>query len=370
MSQHDEMIWQVINHQFCSYKSTLAKSKGPNRDARQFCKHPYSTTGVCNRSSCPLANSKYATIREENGRIHLYIKTVERAHSPKNLWEKIYLSRNYAKALGQLDEHLAYFPKAQVHRNKQRLTKIHQYLLRMRKLKLREINGSKASMTRVHRKVEQREERREKKALIAAKIENTIEKELVERLARGTYGDIYNFPEVPYQKALESLTEKESEEESEEELETEDEMSDEEEMEGMVEYVEDLDEEDEEDEEEEDDLEDMQMHGNAWDDESESEASEEDGSEEDDEDESSEGASDDESGSGSDGNSEEGDSSDEEDGKKPSKPSKKKTQPPPKKKEQPRRGVRVEIEYEDENDELVEKESATATAGGGAGLVW
>ena len=366
MSQHDEMIWQVINHQFCSYKSTLAKSKGPNRDARQFCKHPYSTTGVCNRSSCPLANSKYATIREENGRIHLYIKTVERAHSPKNLWEKIYLSRNYAKALGQLDEHLAYFPKAQVHRNKQRLTKIHQYLLRMRKLKLREINGRKASMTRVHRKVEQREERREKKALIAAKIENTIEKELVERLARGTYGDIYNFPEVPYQKALESLTEKESEEESEEELETEDEMSDEEEMEGMVEYVEDLD---EEDEEEEDDLEDMQMHDNAWDDESDSEASE-DGSEEDDEDESSEGASEDESGSGSDGDSEEGVSSGEEDGKKPSKPSKKKTQPPPKKKEQPRRGVRVEIEYEDENDELVEKESATATAGGGAGLAW
>jgi protein MAK16 len=367
MSQHDEMIWQVINHQFCSYKSTLAKSKGPNRDSRQFCKHPYSTTGGCNRSSCPLANSKYATIREENGRIHLYIKTVERAHSPKNLWEKIYLSRNYAKALGQLDEHLAYFPKAQVHRNKQRLTKIHQYLLRMRKLKLREINGRKASMTRVHRKVEQREERREKKALIAAKIENTIEKELVERLARGTYGDIYNFPEVPYQKALESLAEKESEEESEEELETEDDMSEDEEIEGMVEYVEDLD---EEDEEEEDDLEDMQMHANAWDDESESEASKEDGSEEDDEDESSDGASEDESGSGSDGDSEEEDSSGEEDRKKPSKPSKKNLQPPPKKKELSRRGVRVEIEYEDENDELVEKESAAATAGGGAGLAW
>ncbi|EJK53421.1 hypothetical protein THAOC_27152, partial [Thalassiosira oceanica] len=101
--QHDEMIWQVINHQFCSYKSTMAKSKGANRDKKQFCKHPYSTTGLCNRSSCPLANSKYATVREENGRIHLYIKTVERAHSPKNLWEKIYLSRNYTKALAQLD---------------------------------------------------------------------------------------------------------------------------------------------------------------------------------------------------------------------------------------------------------------------------
>ena len=174
----------------------MAKSKGGNRDKKQFCKHPYSTTGLCNRSSCPLANSKYATVREENGRIHLYVKTVERAHSPKNLWEKIYLSRNYTKALAQLDEHLAYFPKAQIHRNKQRLTKIHQYLLRMRKLKLREINGRKAKLTRVHRKVEQREERREKKALVAAKIESNIEKELVERLAKGTYGDIYNFPEV------------------------------------------------------------------------------------------------------------------------------------------------------------------------------
>lgn len=154
--------------------------------------------------------------------MHLYIKTVERAHSPKNLWEKIYLSRNYAKALAQLDEHLQYFPKAHIHRNKQRLTKIHQYLLRMRKLKLRQINGTKSVKTRIHKKVEVREERREKKALVAAKIENSIEKELVERLARGTYGDIYNFPEVPYQKALEEVEkqgEEEEEIESEEELE-------------------------------------------------------------------------------------------------------------------------------------------------------
>eukprot|EP00578_Thalassiosira_sp_NH16_P018212 CAMPEP_0181114280 /NCGR_PEP_ID=MMETSP1071-20121207/20795_1 /TAXON_ID=35127 /ORGANISM="Thalassiosira sp., Strain NH16" /LENGTH=365 /DNA_ID=CAMNT_0023198371 /DNA_START=163 /DNA_END=1263 /DNA_ORIENTATION=+ len=364
--QHDEMIWQVINHQFCSYKSTLTKSKGSNRDRRQFCKHPYSTTGVCNRSSCPLANSKYATVREENGRIHLYIKTVERAHSPKNLWEKIYLSRNYSKALEQLDEHLAYFPKAQVHRNKQRLTKIHQYLLRMRKLKLREINGRKASLTRVHRKVEQREERREKKALVAAKIENTIEKELVERLAKGTYGDIYNFPEVPYQKALERAMdeEKEEESESEEELETEDELS-EDDQSGMVEYVEDLD------EEEEDDLEDMQMN-NAWDEGGSSEEESESGSEDDDE-QSSEG-SDDEEGEGESGS---GDSSSEDgsdDGRpkkdtKPSpgtKPSRKKKLPPKK----PKRGVRVEIEYEDENEGFMEEEGVADAAGGGAGLAW
>jgi len=354
--QHDEMIWQVINHQFCSYKSTLTKSKGSNKDKRQFCKHPYSTTGVCNRSSCPLANSKYATIREEGGRIHLYIKTVERAHSPKNLWEKIYLSRNYAKAIQQLDEHLAYFPKAQIHRNKQRLTKIHQYLLRMRKLKLREINGTKAKVSRVHRKVEQREERREKKALVAAKIESTIEKELVERLAKGTYGDIYNFPEVPYQKALESLKEKEEEEESEEELETEDEASDEEEMEeeDEVEYVEDLD------EEEEDDLEDMQM--NAWD---ESSSEEESGSDSDD-------SSEEESSSGSEDDSSSEEESDD-DGKKKKKPAgddkkvKKKKKKPKKKQPPPKRGPRIEIEYEEENDGYMETEAA---GGGGAGLAW
>ena len=210
--QHDEMIWQVINNQFCSFKTTIGGAKSEKRD---FCRHPYSVTGLCNRSSCPLANSRYATVREENGKVSLYLKTVERAHSPKNLWERITLSRNYTKALAQLDEHLAYWPKNLIHRNKQRLTKIHQYLIRMRKLKLKELAGKKAKMVGINRKIDQREERREKKALVAAKIENNIEKELLERLSRGVYGDLYNYPEAPFVKALESAGKAEEEEKEE-----------------------------------------------------------------------------------------------------------------------------------------------------------
>lgn len=317
-STNDELIWTVINHQFCSFKTTIGKAKS---DKTHFCKHPYSVTGLCNRTSCPLANSKYATIREERGRVHLYIKTPERAHSPKNLWEKILISRNYSKAIAQLDEHLAYFPKVLMHRNKQRLTKIHQYLIRMRKIKLKEISGRKAKMVGIHRKIDQREERRERKALVAAKLEKNIQQELVQRLAKGTYGDIYNFPEAPYQKALNQAEGGEKEEESE--AEETDEETDEEE--GIVEYVEDLESGEEDDMEE--DIEDYVGNGE-W-----GKGSDDDDDDDDDSEESSEDDSE--------------DSSDDRPRKKKPTDSKKK----PAKAAPRKRGTRVEIEYEEERED-------------------
>ncbi|KAJ4959289.1 hypothetical protein NE237_026400 [Protea cynaroides] len=219
--QHDEVIWQVIRHSHCSFMAKLTTGN--------FCRNPYNVTGICNRSSCPLANSRYATIRDHDGVFYLYMKTIERAHKPNELWERVKLPRNYEKALEIIDKHLIYWPKFLVHKTKQRLTKMTQMRIRMRKLALK----TREKIMTTPRKEKKREARREEKAEKAAVLDKSIEKELLERLKRGVYGDIYNYPVKEYNKVLdmEGLQAASDEEE---------------EMEPEIEYVEGYDELEEE----------------------------------------------------------------------------------------------------------------------------
>ncbi|XP_056842052.1 uncharacterized protein LOC130494459 isoform X2 [Raphanus sativus] len=200
--QDDEVIWQAIRHKHCSY---MAKIETGN-----FCRNPYNVTGICNRSSCPLANSRYATIRDHDGVFYLYMKTIERAHMPKNLWERIKLPRNYEKALELIDKHLLYWPKLLQHKVKQRLTKMTQIRIRTRKLNLK----TREKIMTMPRRDVKREPRREEKALTAAELEKSIETELLERLMKGVYPKILDYPElVPeLQKEVEVEVEEEEKE--------------------------------------------------------------------------------------------------------------------------------------------------------------
>lgn len=202
----DDIIWTLINNGFCSFKSKTI--------TQNFCRNEYNVTGLCNRHSCPLGNSRYATILEKEGKLVLHIKTAERQHLPSQLWETKELSSNVEQALVEIDYELKYWSSWLRDRVKQRFLKMTESLTRMRRLKKR----THVKLHRVDKKRERQERTREEKAENIANIEKKITQELLDRLKQGTYDDIYNFKKETWDEVLDEqeLSEEEEDEEEDE----------------------------------------------------------------------------------------------------------------------------------------------------------
>jgi len=186
----EDIIWQILDEQFCSFKAKFER--------KSFCKNEYNLTGMCNKMYCPLANGRYATIREEDGKLYLHVKTIERAHTPANLWEKIELPEDIGGALAIINENLAFWPKRFVNKVKERLVRLHQYIIRYRKWYYR----AKPRLVTVHKKFERREAKRELKSLVAAKLDTQILTELQERFDQGIYDNFINLHHPQYMELL------------------------------------------------------------------------------------------------------------------------------------------------------------------------
>lgn len=187
----DDVVWEIINTTHCAFKL--------KNNTNTFCSSEDNVTGLCNRNSCPLGNSRYATVYETKGTCYLKIKTAERAHRPIDMWESIKLDANYNKAMEQIDTELEYFPEFLKHKCKMRFTRIRQILVRKRKILLE----GKEEYKIVNRKAEKREKSRLVKAEKSAVIENHISQELLKNLREGKYDQIYNVDHKAFEKVLE-----------------------------------------------------------------------------------------------------------------------------------------------------------------------
>lgn len=206
--QQDEVVWKIINDKFCSFKVKTQTST--------FCRNEYNVTGLCTERSCPLANSQYATVREYDGRLYLLKKVVERAHLPSKMWERIPLSTGMEEAKQQIAKQLEYWPGFIQQKCRLRLERMTEVLKRTRRI----ANSTSEPILIPRRSKKARQDRsREDRAIEVARLETVIEKELMERLQKGVYGEIYNFN----QQAFDGLLSKqggrrdEMEEEDEEE---------------------------------------------------------------------------------------------------------------------------------------------------------
>lgn len=173
----DESIWRNIGGEnVCSFKMKTEENI--------LCRNQNNVTGLCDRFSCPLANSKYATVRAVGSELYLFVKEPERVHVPRDAYEEIKLSPSHEEALRQIEENLEFWDEKVVHKCKQKLSKLTQYLRRLEHFKE---HGRVEYMVR-KKKMNKREKLRALKSLNKINFEKNIGDELMLRLESGIYG--------------------------------------------------------------------------------------------------------------------------------------------------------------------------------------
>lgn len=187
----DVMIWNVLENANCSFRSKAVDKK--------FCRHCDNVTGVCDRKSCPLANSQYATTRLVAGKLYLETKTAERAHMPNKLWDKIELPEDILKGMDMIQEELVnYYDDWIIEKCKQRYVRLVETLNNMRAMR----KAPKVKELPIKKRIERRNAAREERALSVAHVAHHVKEELLKRLNEGVYGEIYNLEEDEFNEAL------------------------------------------------------------------------------------------------------------------------------------------------------------------------
>lgn len=176
----DESIWGLIGgkNKFCSHKLPT--------ETQDLCKNENNVTGICEFASCPLANNKYATVREIDGRLYLFKKEPEYVNLPIKSYEKILLNSEYDKALLEIDEILKFWDPYLVHKCKQRLGKLTQYLIRKHELMMQE---NRPVLVARRKKAVRIEQVRGRKLVDRLDIEKDVKEELQMRLEAGIFGE-------------------------------------------------------------------------------------------------------------------------------------------------------------------------------------
>ncbi|CAA9986813.1 MAK16-related protein, putative [Plasmodium knowlesi strain H] len=178
----DTITWEILGKGKCSFKKKT--------QTQMFCMNEYNVTGLCTKVNCPLSNSVYGTVILDKGEIYLYLKYPEKAHLPSSMWTRIQLSQNKKEAFNAIYKEMKYTHNIkQIKKCMKRYARMKEILKRSRKLILQK----QVKLVPIKKKTERRDRTRENKALKAANILNNVEKELLNRLNSGVYGNLYKF---------------------------------------------------------------------------------------------------------------------------------------------------------------------------------